>query len=105
MMRDMNPAVQTKPSRTHEDEKAEQEAIAAQIQASTPQVEGTPTADQPAEPKITLRPVDVPDGGYPLGISVVGSDELVFADANATVEVSPYVAEQTAYIANVEIAE
>lgn len=99
-MRSMSPAVQTKPDSEYDREKAEQAKIAADVTPAAPEP-SAPKAE-PAEPTVTLRPVNVDT--YPLYVSVVGTDDLYFASADSTVEVSPAVAEQITYLRNVEVA-
>lgn len=85
-------------------------ASAAPVETST-QTAGTPATDSPKEapaaveeaPKVKLRSKNVEQ--YPLTVSVVGSEDLVFENERATVEVSPQVAEQIEYSPVVEVAE
>lgn len=97
---------QSKPS-DFDAERAKQEEIAVQIVSdapvkSTPEAAGTPVEPVEEQPKITLRSVNV--DAYPLGINVVGAtEELVFDDADATIDVPPQVAEQTTFIEQIEI--
>lgn len=114
----MSPAPQTTAADAEfEREKAEQEEIAAQIESdapvkSTPQVAGTEapeetTVDEVIEeqPEVTLRTVPGTVEQYPLTVGVVGAPdgELVFEDEDATIDVSPQVAEQVTYLPNVEV--
>lgn len=77
---------------------------------------GTPATDSPREapaavakeaeaPKVTLRSIPEAVDEYPLSVSVVGpEEELVFENADTTIEVAPQVAEQITYLPNVEVA-
>lgn len=87
-------------------------ASTAPVETST-QTAGAPAVDSPKEapaaaaveeaPKVKLRSKNVEQ--YPLTVSVVGSDDLVFESESTTVEVAPQVAEQIAYSPVVEVAE
>lgn len=84
----------------HDAEVAEQEKIAANLQ-ETAQETPNEAAVQQEQPVVTLRPVDV--DSYPLRVVVTGA-ELTFESESDTVEVEPQVAEQVAYLPNVEVA-
>lgn len=95
----------TRPDVEHEAEAAKQAEISAAIVDNTPAVDAAPSEDVEQAPKVTLRAVDVEH--YPLTVSVVGAGEdgLVFADEDSRIDVLPAVAEQVAYMPNVEVVE
>lgn len=59
------------------------------------------TVAAPGTVKLRSKNVDT----YPLVVSVVGSDDIVFDSADTTKAVAPKVAEQVKYLPNVEVAE
>lgn len=86
-------------------------ASTAPVETSV-QTAGAPAADSPKEapaaeqqeaPKVTLRSKNVDE--YPLTVSIVGSDDLVFDNESVTVEVAPEVAAQIEFSPVVEVAE
>lgn len=99
-----------------DEEKAKQDEIAAQIDTdapvkSTPQVAGTPSEEETTVdevivevPQVTIRPKADVELDYPIAVSVVGSDDLVFNSDSDTVEVPAPVAEQITYSPAVEVA-
>lgn len=88
----------------HAAEVAKQEAIAADVVKSTPQVAGTP-AETPEEiPLVKLVPTDAVEE-YPVTVTLPNYEDITFADASASAEVPPIVAEQVSYLANVAVAE
>lgn len=80
----------------HDAEAAQQAEIEAQI---------APIVDSASADKtdtVSLKPTDVVES-YPLSISAVGSDDIVFNSASDTVPVTPAVAEQVKYLPTVEV--
>lgn len=117
----MSFGTQTSLTPDWDEEKAKQEEIAGQIESdapvkSTPQIAGTPVETQQEVvetdlevveevlPQVTLRPVG-DDIEYPLTLSVVGAPEdgFVFDGPDSTIDVDPQVAENVAYVSNVEV--
>lgn len=107
----------TQPTPTNwDEEKAKQNEIAAQIDSdapikSTPQVAGTASDEETTTdevivevPQVTIRPKADVELDYPIAVSVVGSDDLIFTSASDSVEVPAPVAEQITYSPAVEVA-
>lgn len=69
------------------------------------QVAGEPAEDIPVEeaPEVTIAPAADADIDYPLVVSVANAGDILFEDENASVDVPPQVAEQVAYLTNVEV--
>ena len=62
------------------------------------------TAPAPEEAtKVKLKPSDAVES-YPLTVSAVGAEDIVFESASSTVSVAPEVAEQVKYLPTVEVA-
>jgi len=95
----------------HDAEVAKQAEIAAAVeQAAAGETSNAPVVDETSDapiadtrPQVTLRSVNVEQ--YPLTVTLVGSEPLVFESESAIVEVTPEVAEQIAYSPVVEVAE
>jgi hypothetical protein len=90
-----------------DEEKAKQDEIAAPVKSTlrTPSEEETTVDEVIVEvPQVTIRPKADVELDYPIAVSVVGSDDLVFNSDNDTVEVPAPVAEQITYSSAVEVA-
>lgn len=113
----MMPRMVGTPSRTQSDELHETEVAQQTESASEVETDAVPAAAVPTDPdadeapvtqeapKVTLRSVEDAVDEYPLTVSVVGSEDIIFDSASTTVEVSPEVAEQVTYMRNVEVAK
>lgn len=108
-----NPS-RTQPDAEHEAEAAQQAEIAADVSPASetvvtteptpPDIAGTPAEEPPVVKEVTLVPTDKVEE-YPVIVSLVGLEEdIIFEDATASAEVTPAVAEQVRYLANVGVA-
>lgn len=79
----------------------ETQQVPAAAVPTDPEAEEAPVTEE--APKVTLRTIEGTVEDYPLTVSVVGTDDLVFEDESTTVEVDPEVAEQVTYLPNVEV--
>lgn len=81
------------------------------VAGEEPQIAGSPAEDEsPAEespveeaPEVTIAPAADVEIDYPLVVSVANAEDITFEDENASVDVPPEVAEQVAYLTNVEV--
>lgn len=108
----MATAPSTQTDEAHEAEVAKQAEIAAEVDAaaaaSEKTVEETPQEEVPAAPEVqlvTIQPKADVEFEFPIAVSVVGSDDLIFTGPSDTVQVKPEVAEQITYSPAVEVAE
>lgn len=108
----MAPAPSTQIDKVHDAKVEEQAKIAADVDAPQetvvePQSTITDASEDAVDPRplVTIQPKEDVAIDYPLSVSVVGSDDLVFSGPSDTVEVSPQVAEQITYSPSVEVAE
>jgi hypothetical protein len=87
----------------HDAEVKEQAAIEAEVKAA----KAGPSKPQQDAAKAEAKTVTVKlrskDGDYPFTARVANSPDLVFKDANTTLEVAPEVAEQITYLPRVEV--
>ena len=111
-MAHMATALSTQTDEAHEAEVAKQAEIAAEILGAEGEEE-TPEEEVPVSEEEVVNPEPEPiviqlkedvEIEYPLSISLVGSDDLVFSGPDDVVEVPPSVAEQLTYSPDVEAA-
>lgn len=105
----MASAPSTQTDEAHADEVAKQAEIAAEVDAAaaseTSIVEPDPNpAPTPEEQLVTIRVKEDVEVDYPVAVSVVGSEDLVFTGPSDTTQVTPEVAEQVTYSPVVEVA-
>lgn len=82
-------------------EETEVEPVAEEPQiAGTPAGDESPAEDSPVEetPEVTITPLADVEIEYPLVVSVANHEDIVFEDADASVDVPPEVAEQVRYL-------